>query len=1098
MRNLAILATASVACCLTAYSSLVVEETAEGFAVRKDGNVMIERIRADFGMTGPVHTNRTFVVRPDGAKVWNLWSEERDGKFRLEIAQRADGAVEITLAGDVAPASRRRQRRLCLDVPASTLDGVAYQALKGNGRSWTPLSGKFGKSFQKAYVRWLVAGGVIWDANPLGAGDTCSEYGLNVAKGTWFVLRENGGYVFTSGRVSEDSCGGYVGTKIVLREGCMEDYGKYHLLKSHQWTSHLKATAVVFGAPRHGTAYADGNVVLAATNLFGWTDAAKPVAVGHPSGAYYAHAYGADRANYRFTGLADGFYLVTVQVGNWSGTENRFSLSVGDVSFGENIVVPKGKARTLLRAVHVTGGSLPVVFDGKWIVSAIAVQPLLGDGEDFSVRRGFWVADGFEPGSLYRNADYAKPAVFPLCDETIDMPPPGRECEGPFRAVQPEEMVLDRTSPANAWMNEMRMCKFLSNMSPLSEFDEPGSFAKYLDRQYAGKDYSVYMLSGMHSRHTYPAHLERGCRSIGNMAAELHRRGAKLLDHHDVTLLWNEDSGFRVMMERIGETCRSVKSNLPFPWFCFTNPELRRREYAYDRKLVQSGVDGFQLDEVGYMDKDACGCKSCRDAFHAETGWWLPLDETHPAFVGFPESKLAKRWIEWRTRQRTAWFNGLRRAVWDLNPSLCLSTYTVHWVYLASVPARRASGDAFEQASTFSVVGTEVLPRGVIEMSRALVPLRRMNNIFTLAYGVPAWGWYYNCDWQGNYFSWCLGNMCGQSSLLTDLGAAKLAGSPDYERWGSSSSNMKRTCATVATETALLFSKQSKDWNRDCPFETELFGTAQELEAAHYPYEFVCERLLTEKGLAKYRNLVLGSSNCLSDQQIAEILRFAERGGTVVLSERTGLYNEIGDIRSNWPFARVLGQAVLPKAAEASPNDETTFVERPHGAGRLVYFPKRYASRYYLLERTSGWKWQFNPNRPRELQFRQMLVDVLGPARALKDVRIPEKVYTSAWREADGTLALHFLNGTGANLKVGAVIPDRSPEPAFPPLAEDLVFEVRTKAKCRVVAGSPDFDGDRPLTTEMRDGWMRITLPKELMRAYTVVKVSPVKSDRAL
>ena len=68
-----------------------------------------------------------------------------------------------------------------------------------------------------------------------------------------------------------------------------------------------------------------------------------------------------------------------------------------------------------------------------------------------------------------------------------------------------------------------------------------------------------------------------------------------------MTLLWNEDSGFRVMMERIGETCRSVKSNLPFPWFCFTNPELNKWALRKLRaRIEEAGAT------MGYSNSRTC------------------------------------------------------------------------------------------------------------------------------------------------------------------------------------------------------------------------------------------------------------------------------------------------------------------------------------------------------------------------------------------------------------------------------------------------------------------------------------------------------------
>lgn len=1078
-------------------AALCVVERPDGIAVLKDGEVLVERTEISLGGDGILgQVKKSSAILPDGTKVWNFWCEEPLRKFRFEAAERADGAVELSLGGDVAAGSPYDRRILRIRVPVALLDGAAYEGLQGDGRAWRPTQGAFGAAFGPQAMRWLAAAGVTWDFNPIGAGDFCSQWMEGAVNGVWRIVRNGMAYDFSGGLTIRNPAGDYSGTKVVLREGTFADYDRLHFLRSYRYHLPLSSTrAFAFGAPKHGEAYADGNVVFDAARGCGWVGAVPRATVGHPSGAYYTHVGGDARTVYRFAGLPDGHYVFTVQVGNWSGEDNRFSVDVNGVSMGENLSVPAKKARTLIRAVHVTGGTADVAFDGRWIVSALGMQPLLGDGEDFSVRRGFWLTEGYEPASLYRSADYRRKTEFPLIDETIDMPPPGEEEAGAFREVPRETLLPDSASPATQWMRNMRTCKFLSNLSTLAQFDEPGSFAEFMDRQYAGKDFNAYIVSGLHSRHTYPKHVARGFRAICSMAAELHRRGAKLIDHHDVTLLWNSDSGFRVMMGRLGETVRSLRDNLPAAYLCINNPELKRKEYAYDRALAKGGVDGFQLDEVG-TPGFGCGCKACREAFHADTGWWIPLDETHPALADGATTRLAKRISAWRVRRQTDWFIGLRRALWDVNPAICLSTYTVHWVQLASVPGRRLCADLFDQARTFSTFGTEVLSRCIIAAARPEVPLRRMNNVFALAYGVPVWGWYYNSDWQGNYFAWCLGNMLGQSSLLTDDLPASAKGGPDFGRWGSSGANMHREGAEPVAAVALLFSCQSRDWNApNCPFAGELFGMAQELEALHVDYEFINERLLTGSRLAKYKVLVLAASNCLSDGQIAEIRAFAARGGTVVLSGCAGLFDEIGERRPAWPFADVLGRSAQEAPLMAEAAERTVCDVRPVGRGRIVAFPKLYAARFCAPEINANEIWRFSPDPAAEEDFRRHLSDVIGTSSDWLPVRIPETVYTSLWREKDGTLVVHFLNGSGARMKTGEKAVERSPDPAFPPLSDDLEFVVSAPAESRAIATSPDFPGERELAVSWRDGKLSVVLPKDLVRAYAVVKIGARPHD---
>ena len=65
-----------------------------------------------------------------------------------------------------------------------------------------------------------------------------------------------------------------------------------------------------------------------------------------------------------------------------------------------------------------------------------------------------------------------------------------------------------------------------------------------------------------------------------------------------------------------------------------------------------------------------------------------------------------------------------------------------------------------------------------------------------------------------------------------------------------------------------------------------------------------------------------------------------------------------------------------------------------------------------------------------------------------------------------------------------------APEPAFPQLAEDVVFTIPAPACQSVCAYSPDFAGERKLAfTQNQDGTITATLPKDLLTAYTIVRI---------
>ena len=468
----------------------------------------------------------------------------------------------------------------------------------------------------------------------------------------------------------------------------------------------------------------------------------------------------------------------------------------------------------------------------------------------------------------------------------------------------------------------------------------------------------------------------------------------------------------------------------------------------------------------------------------------MPLNECHPALSRYSDP-LAKALYEWRTKKVTNWFIELRRNVKDLNPDLVFFTYTTHWGLIRSLPREYATYDLLDFSRAMSSFGTEVMTRNVIQSARPLLPYRKMYNLIALRHGVPMWGWFYCSDWQGSYFAHALSSMCGQVGMVSSSMAVEVPDdAPPYERWFASSAAMKRVGAENVAEVALLFSVASRNWNTMCNFAGELFGTAQELDAMYVPYDILSEDCLADDRLGKYKVLVLGASNCISDKDATTIRRFAENGGTVVLSALTGLFDEQGTRRRRAAFGDVTGyDPPRPEINRPAPDEAPICIDKPFGKGRFCYFPRLEAERFWARELSPPKKWAFDPNPKGQAAFRKMMARLVGDA-AVWRTDAPDKIVTTIWRQKDGTFVVHFLNEQGANLKPGEAMTAESPEPAFPEIGRDIVFSIPARNVRRVTAASPEFEGERELPfRSLSDGRMEVTLPKGLFRAYVLVKM---------
>ncbi|MBQ7175931.1 MAG: hypothetical protein IJS08_00840 [Victivallales bacterium] len=99
-------------------------------------------------------------------------------------------------------------------------------------------------------------------------------------------------------------------------------------------------------------------------------------------------------------------------------------------------------------------------------------------------------------------------------------------------------------------------------------------------------------------------------------------------------------------------------------------------------------------------------------------------------------------------------------------------------------------------------------------------------------------------------------------------------------------------------------------------------------------------------------------------------------------------------------------------------------------------------------------------------------------------------MFTALWKEADGSLVIHFLNATGENNKKGDVLDGLAPKPAFPALSENINFSIKYPKVKSVTAASPSFEGIRPLQYKAQnDGTIEVTLPADLVKQYVVVRI---------
>ena len=147
----------------------------------------------------------------------------------------------------------------------------------------------------------------------------------------------------------------------------------------------------------------------------------------------------------------------------------------------------------------------------------------------------------------------------------------------------------------------------------------------------------------------------------------------------------------------------------------------------------------------------------------------------------------------------------------------------------------------------------------------------------------------------------------------------------DLYRWHQGAERYLRNEAPLA-RVALVYSQQTA-WFYGGPrarqkVEDHSLGWYQALIEARVPFEMVHDRLLDADHLSRFKTLILPNIAALSDEQCRQLRAFVDRGGSLVATYETSLYNEWGERRSDFGLADLFG---------------ASFRGRPQGPMRNAY-----------------------------------------------------------------------------------------------------------------------------------------------------------------
>lgn len=145
------------------------------------------------------------------------------------------------------------------------------------------------------------------------------------------------------------------------------------------------------------------------------------------------------------------------------------------------------------------------------------------------------------------------------------------------------------------------------------------------------------------------------------------------------------------------------------------------------------------------------------------------------------------------------------------------------------------------------------------------------------------------------------------------------------ERYLRNVENLARVGLVYSQQTAAHYGfENARRWVED-----PSLGVYQALVEARVPFEMVHDQLLDAEHLRPFRTLILPNIACLSDAQCEQLREFVARGGGLVATYETSLYDEGGRRRDTFGLADLFG---VNYASHEGPM-QNAYIRLEHGAG---------------------------------------------------------------------------------------------------------------------------------------------------------------------
>jgi hypothetical protein len=314
-------------------------------------------------------------------------------------------------------------------------------------------------------------------------------------------------------------------------------------------------------------------------------------------------------------------------------------------------------------------------------------------------------------------------------------------------------------------------------------------------------------------------------------------------------------------------------------------------------------VDGVFANRWAPQGGD-CYCVHCRQNFKDATGVELPrtTDARDPArrqFLEWRKARLTELWKKWDTTVRAA--NPAARFIPNGPPDM-KTAGELAAIQFTDNQARRGMTPPWNNG------------RRAKEL-RSVMGRRPIGGIFSVGLEEP-YRWKDSVQSEAEIRLWVAeGTANGMRPWVTKFSGVLydrrwLRPVERIYQWHFEHERYLRN-ETPLARVALLYSEQTAAYHPGVAAgdraEDHMLGMYHALIEARIPFELVHEAFLTPDRLDRFKVLVLADRAALSDEQCAAIRAYVGRGGSVVATFATSLYDETGRQRNDFGLAELFG-----------------------------------------------------------------------------------------------------------------------------------------------------------------------------------------------